>query len=131
MHQSSFHIMGQFRSLVMKRFNGRKISILDVGSHGVNGTYRELFSDGDLFSYTRLDLEPGQNVQYVPPDPYVWAELNDESFDVIFSGQTFQHVEYPWLIMKELARTLKKNGLVCIVASSRGPEHKYPGDCWR
>ncbi|MBA4389330.1 MAG: hypothetical protein C0399_00105 [Syntrophus sp. (in: bacteria)] len=131
MHQSSYNIMSQFRNLVTKHFQGNKVRILDVGSHGVNGTYKEIFTDDKLYSYTGLDLQPGPNVDYVPSGPYCWPELQDESFDVIISGQAFEHIEYPWLIIEEINRVLKKNGLICIVAPSRGPEHKYPVDCWR
>ncbi len=81
--------------------------------------------------YSGLDVNPGPNVDYVPSDPYCWPELQDESFDVIVSGQAFEHIEYPWLIIEEMNRILKTNGLICIVAPSRGPEHKYPVDCWR
>lgn len=46
------------------------VSILDVGSYGVNGTYKEIFSDENMFNYSGLDLQPGLNVDYVPKDPY-------------------------------------------------------------
>ncbi|MHB8910069.1 MAG: glycosyltransferase [Syntrophales bacterium] len=131
MHQSSFHIIKGFRKLVAKNFPQDGIAILDVGSYGVNGTYREIFSDTGKYLYTGLDVNPGPNVDYVPADPYRWPELQDESFDAIISGQAFEHIEYPWLIIEEMNRVLKKNGLICIVAPSRGPEHKYPLDCWR
>ncbi|MEE9910748.1 MAG: glycosyltransferase [Deltaproteobacteria bacterium] len=131
MHQSSFNIITQFRTLVEKNFPQDKVKILDVGSYGVNGTYKEIFCDKEKFLYTGLDVNPGPNVDYVPADPYDWPELSDESFDVIISGQAFEHIEYPWLIIEEMNRVLKKNGLICIVAPSRGPEHKYPVDCWR
>ncbi len=131
MHQSSFHIILRFRKLVEKNFSDRQIRILDVGSYGVNGTYREIFADPEKYSYTGLDVNPGPNVDYVPSDPYHWTKLPDQSFDVIVSGQAFEHIEYPWLIIEEISRVLKKNGLACIVAPSRGPEHKYPVDCWR
>lgn len=131
MHQSSFHIITRFRQLVDKHFTGCPISILDVGSYGVNGTYKEIFADTTRYTYTGLDVNPGPNVDYVPADPYAWPELADESFDVIVSGQAFEHIEYPWLIIEEMSRVLKKNGLIGIVAPSRGPEHKYPVDCWR
>ncbi|MCX5809877.1 MAG: glycosyltransferase [Proteobacteria bacterium] len=97
----------------------------------MNGTYKEIFSDAAKYLYTGLDVNPGPNVDYVPSDPYSWPELQDESFDVIISGQAFEHIEYPWMIIEEMNRVLKKNGLICIVAPSRGPEHKYPVDCWR
>ena len=131
MHQSSYHIIAHFRELVAKTFPQEKIKILDVGSYGVNGTYKEIFSDSGKYLYTGLDVNAGPNVDYVPSDPYCWPELQDESFDVIISGQAFEHIEHPWLIIEEMNRVLKKNGLVCIVAPSRGPEHKYPVDCWR
>lgn len=131
MHQSSFNIITRFRELVEKNFPQDKVKILDVGSYGVNGTYKEIFSDAAKYSYTGLDVNPGPNVDYVPVDPYLWKELANESFDVIVSGQAFEHIEYPWLIMEEMSRVLRKGGLICIVAPSRGPEHKYPVDCWR
>lgn len=131
MHQSSYHIMTQFSHLVSGRFKDTKVRILDVGSLGVNGTYRDIFSDTDRFIYTGLDVNPGPNVDYVPNNPYEWTELDDESFDVIISGQAFEHIEFPWLIIREMGRKLRRNGLICIVAPSRGPEHKYPVDCWR
>lgn len=131
MHQSSFHIITRFRELVDKNYPQSGIEVLDVGSYGVNGTYKEIFSDTVKYHYTGLDVNAGPNVDYVPADPYNWPELPDESFDVIISGQAFEHIEHPWLIMEEMSRVLKKNGLICIVAPSRGPEHKYPVDCWR
>jgi GT2 family glycosyltransferase/2-polyprenyl-3-methyl-5-hydroxy-6-metoxy-1,4-benzoquinol methylase len=131
MHQSSYSIITRFRDLVEKHFQNDKIRILDVGSYGVNGTYKEIFSDTNRFNYLGLDVTPGPNVDYVPQEPYCWPELENESFDVIISGQAFEHIEFPWLIVEEMSKKLKKNGLICIVAPSRGPEHKYPVDCWR
>jgi GT2 family glycosyltransferase/2-polyprenyl-3-methyl-5-hydroxy-6-metoxy-1,4-benzoquinol methylase len=131
MHESSFHTMSRFRNLVEKHFSGNRVSVLDVGSYGVNGTYRDIFSDDTMFEYRGLDLQPGPNVDYVPKDPYAWEELEPECFDVIISGQAFEHIEFPWLIMEEITRILKKNGLACLIAPSRGPEHKYPVDCYR
>lgn len=131
MHQSSYHIMTRFKELLEKNYHQEKIMLLDVGSYGVNGTYKEIFSDSEKYLYTGLDVTPGSNVDYVPSDPYRWPELQEESFDAIISGQAFEHIEYPWMIVEEMNRVLKKNGLICIVAPSRGPEHKYPVDCWR
>jgi O-antigen biosynthesis protein len=130
-HQSSFNIMRKFRDRLETERPTGALALLDVGSYGVNGTYREIFSDVTRFRYTGLDLQPGPNVDCVPRDPYHWPELADESFDVIISGQAFEHMEFPWLAIDEMGRKLKKNGLVCIVAPSRGPQHRYPVDCWR
>ncbi|NTW58570.1 MAG: glycosyltransferase [Nitrospirae bacterium] len=131
MHQSSFSIITHFKELVVKHYPKGIIKVLDVGSYGVNGTFKEIFSDSTRFNYVGLDVTAGPNVDYVPKDPYRWLELADDSFDILISGQAFEHIEFPWLIIEEMHRTLKPNGLICIIAPSRGPEHKYPVDCWR
>ena len=131
MHQSSYHLMTKFRDRIDHELPAGTLTVLDVGSYGVNGTYRDVFSDTARFSYTGLDLQPGPNVDCVPKDAYDWPELADASFDVIVSGQAFEHMEFPWLAIDEMHRKLKDNGLICIVAPSRGPEHRYPLDCWR
>ena len=131
MHQSSYEIVKRFRGLVDKVLPNGKLSVLDVGSCGVNGTYKEIFADSDRYIYTGLDVVPGPNVDFIPADPYCWSELQDGSFDVIISGQAFEHIAFPWRTMEQIGLKLKKGGLVCIVSPSRGPEHRYPVDCWR
>jgi len=131
MHQSSYQILTKFEELLEKHSQGRKIRILDVGSYGVNGTYKDIFADSERYDYTGLDLEAGPNVDYVPDDPYKWSGLEDGAYDAVISGQVFEHVEFPWLTIAEMKKKLKTNGLMCIVAPSRGPEHRYPADCWR
>jgi len=49
----------------------------------------------------------------------------------VISGQAFEHIQYFWITMLEIARVLKPGGICCILAPSSGPEHRYPLDCWR
>lgn len=130
MHQSSFERMRRFADQVRERFAGKTVRVLDVGSMGVNGTYKELFSFPGV-QYVGLDIAPGPNVDVVPRDAYCWPELEDESFDVVVSGQALEHIEFPWRIVREIARKLKVGGQACLIAPSRGPEHRYPVDCYR
>jgi SAM-dependent methyltransferase len=51
--------------------------------------------------------------------------------DVVISGQVLEHAEYFWITALEMARVLKPGGLICLIAPSAGPEHRYPVDCWR
>lgn len=122
--------MAEFSEFVKTRYAGREIRVLDVGSQGINGTYKDLFSFEGV-EYVGMDAEAGPNVDLVPRDPYDWTELEDDSFDVIVSGQTLEHVEFPWLTMVQIARKLKPGGLACLIAPSRGREHRYPVDCYR
>ncbi len=105
-------------------------SVLDVGSYNVNGTYKGLFK-GERFSYSGLDMEEGPNVDIVPASTYKWDEIEDDTYDVVISGQALEHVEFFWLTVAEMVRVTKKDGLICIIAPNGFGEHRYPVDCWR
>lgn len=106
------------------------LAILDVGSADVNGSYREIFAHLP-WRYTGLDMAPGKNVDIVPRDPYYWREVEAGKYDAVVSGQAFEHAEFFWETMREIARALKPGGLCCILAPSAAPEHRHPVDCWR
>jgi SAM-dependent methyltransferase len=124
-HESSFEKVRAFRNAYL---NGSE-SVLEVGSKSGNLTLRQLFPPP--FAYVGLDIEPGNNVDFVPADPYQWSELAAESFDVVVSNQTFEHIPYCWITMAEIARVTTQGGMVAIIAPSEGNPHRYPLDCWR
>ena len=128
MHKSSYKIMQRFRDDYVAGIPGENISILDVGSLDVNGSYSDLFSK---YKYIGLDREKGPNVHMVPFYTYKWLELSDNLFDIVISGQAFEHIEFFWITMSEMVRVLKKGGLMCLVAPIGFKEHRYPVDCWR
>ena len=129
-HQSSYDKMARFVERHLDKRRGIPTKIVDIGSMDVNGTYRDLFDD-NKWSYTGVDLAPGNNVDVVLSDPYRWKELPSRSFDIVVSGQVFEHMEFFWLAMFEVNRIMKVGSLSCIIVPSSGPEHKYPLDCWR
>jgi SAM-dependent methyltransferase len=106
--------------------------VYDVGSREVSGgSYAPLFADLPQWRYVGLDIEPGANVDIVVSDPYAWRELEANSADLVISGQTFEHIEYPWLAIKEIARILTAGSLACIIVPSKGQIHRHPVDCYR
>jgi cephalosporin hydroxylase len=122
--------MSGFAQQARKIFGEQPIKMLDVGSASVNGSYRPLFEWPGV-SYTGLDMAPGENVHFVPKDMYDWRELPDQSFDIIISGQALEHIEFPWLTVEQMSKKIKTGGLICLIAPSRGPEHRFPTDCYR
>ena len=130
MHLSSIDKMKQFREKYLSGKEDMPLKIIDLGSMEIGGSYRPLFNE-EKWEYSGLDLCAGKNVDIVLSDPYNWLEIKSESADVCISGQTFEHIEYFWKTMSEIARILRPGGLCCIIAPSGGPEHKYPVDCWR
>lgn len=108
----------------------QQLTILDLGSMNVNGTYRPIFTLPN-WTYIGADLESGPNVDLVLRDPYHWQEIKDNSLNVVVSGQAFEHIEFFWLTMLQIKLKLAPQGLCCMIAPSRGNEHRYPVDCWR
>jgi SAM-dependent methyltransferase len=107
----------------------RPLVVGDIGSHDEGFNYRALFANPG-WAYVGVDLFAGTNVDVVMPSPYEFP-FPDEHFDVLISGQTFEHVKFFWLTWMEMVRTLKPGGYIFLIAPSRGHEHRCPVDCWR
>ncbi|MFM9914934.1 MAG: methyltransferase domain-containing protein [Rhizobacter sp.] len=127
MHSSSLQ---HVRQLVHQHLSDKSIlKVIDIGSYDVNGSYKPMFVR-DGWTYTGVDLAAGPNVDVVLLSPYR-LPFPSYSVDVIVSGQAFEHVEFFWLTWLEMVRVLKPGGLIFLLAPSRGPEHRFPQDCWR
>jgi SAM-dependent methyltransferase len=130
MHASSIIRMKWFVDNYASKISKNKIKVLDVGSYDVNGSYKHLFID-DKYEYVGLDMEKGPNVDIVLENPYNWNEIETDTYDIVISGQAFEHIEFFWITMSEMTRVLKKNGLICIIAPNGFEEHRHPVDCYR
>ena len=109
-----------------------KLKILDIGSFDMNGDYNYgSILNEKKWTYHGLDLKEGNNVDIVVENAYDWKEVNDETYDVVISGQAFEHIEYFWLTLEEVKRVLKPGGLFCLIVPSSGPVHRNPYDCYR
>ncbi len=103
-------LMQIFFDSYLKDFRDESIRVLDVGSQVVDEdarSYKQLLT-GLPWAYTGLDISPGMNVDVCVKDPYVWPELASDSFDVVISGQTFEHVPYFWTLAYEMGRVLRQ-----------------------
>jgi SAM-dependent methyltransferase len=118
------------QNFVDKYLEDRELKILDLGSLDITGNQNKCFRN-PKWKLICADIMEGKNVDVVLKKPYEWNEFADSSFDVVVSNQTFEHIEFPWLTIKEIARILKSGGLGCLVAPSAGYMHRYPVDCWR
>lgn len=106
-----------------------EISVYDIGGANVNGNYSDIFSENP-FKYISVDIDPSANVDIVLEDPYK-LPFDDNSLDIIISGQVFEHAEFFWLLFAECIRALKPDGMLILIAPSAGPIHRYPVDCYR
>jgi len=127
LHVSSYEHMRDLVDRYLDR--SQALTVVDIGSYDVNGSYRTLF-DAPRWAYRGVDLEAGPGVDVVLASPYR-LPFPSGSVDLVISGQAFEHVEYFWLMWMEMLRLLKPGGRIFLIAPSRGPEHRYPQDCWR
>lgn len=130
MHRSSYNKIKYFRDNYLNPND--ELKILDIGSFDKDGDYNYgLILNGENWTYHGLDLKDGSNVNVVVENPYDWKEIENEAYDVVISGQAFEHIEYFWLTLEEIKRVLKPEGLLCVIVPSSGPVHRNPYDCYR
>lgn len=138
MHQSSLDNMEACikRHILPDRgLAGRPIiRVLDVGGAEINGSYRPLFTAtlpaSTQCEYLVTDIAGDTRLNAVQADPYQ-LPFHDGGFDVVISGQTFEHCEFFWLLFKEMARVCSPEGVIILIAPSAGAIHRYPVDCYR
>ena len=131
MHPSSRINMQRARDLLGSRLeNG--INILDVGGRDINPnqdrSYREMFKNV-VNEYYIADIQEGANVTHVMTGEYE-LPFDDDSIDLVVSGQTLEHVKNPFRLTIEMARVLKPGGYIILIAPSAGERHDFR-DCWR
>ena len=130
MHKSSYLKMKYFKETYLNP--DMELKILDVGSFDKTGDYNYgMILNEDKWDYNGLDLRKGNNVDIIVENPYDWEELEDNSYDLIVSGQAFEHIEFFWLTLEQIKRILKPNGLFFLIVPSTGPVHRNPYDCYR
>lgn len=107
-------------------------SIVDYGGRRVEGhdSYYSLVSHLPHISYQGLDIEPGPGVDIVMTDPY-HSPIDDNSVDIVITGQMFEHCEFFWKTAEDMFRILKPGGYLLAITPSAGAVHRYPVDCWR
>jgi SAM-dependent methyltransferase len=129
MHPSAHAQMALSIERYMKK--DRRYRVLDFGS-GTSLeqklTHRSLLEPYDT-DYVGVDVREGNNIDVVMPKPYR-VPLKSQSFDVVLSGQVFEHVPFFWASLLEIARVMKPRAYFFMTLPSRGHTHsKY--DCWR
>jgi len=132
MHKSSMLRMQWFKENYVNNLDKKEtITVLDVGSQCIPGqeeSYKIFFNEPP-FQYIGLDMIEGYNVDIAVKHAYQWDEVPDNFCDILITGQTFEHIEFPWFTITEIARVLKPNGVVCILVPSRQGLHRYPVNC--
>ena len=96
-----------------------ELKILDVGSLDGQGDYNysDIFNEKN-WTYTGLDFQAGHNVDIVVTDIYNWFEVEDNTYDVVISGQIFVDglgVGDVGNIVLRDRQNLAENGIIIVV----------------
>jgi hypothetical protein len=81
--------------------------------------------------YIGTDFVAGPDVDVVA-DVHVLSEVvGPESFDIIVSFSTFEHIKYPHIAAHQIMKTLKVGGLLFIQTHQTFKLHAFPNDYFR
>jgi len=103
--------------------------VLEIGPDAFPSTYRSIADRGGL-TWDTIDIFPNPSLTFVATSAYSFP-IDDESYDVILSGNVIEHVPKIWVWMKELVRVCKTGGTVITINPVSWPYHEAPIDCWR
>lgn len=106
-----------------KYINGK---ILDFGAG--RAKYKDIIS-AKASRYVAFDQMPGSNIDVV--GSVLKSPFLDGEFDTVVSTQVLEHVENPWLMLKEITRVLKKDGVCILTVPFLVPYHPDPQDNFR
>ncbi len=104
-------------------------SMLEIG-----GRYEGNYSAEENFwglKYYNLNLENKFGCERTLVGDITKCDLPDNSYDFIYSMDTFEHINRPWLAAKEIERLLKPGGIAFIVTLFSWRYHPDPIDYWR
>jgi len=105
--------------------------ILEVGSYDVNGSLRYLLSMLEPKEYTGSDIMAGPGVDLVCPAHSLMEHFGKESFDLVVSTSTLEHIREWKTALSNIKNVCKSGGYMIVTAPSRWPFHEYPYDFWR
>lgn len=120
-----------FENTTVEEFRGKKV--LEIGSRYVNGSVRP-FVERFLMpaSYVGIDIEQGRYVDLVVPVGQLVSRFGPDSFDVIISTETLEHLQDWKDAITNIKAALKTGGLLYLTTVRKGyGYHGYPYDFWR
>ena len=116
--------------LQAKKFSG---VFLDIGC-GYMPYKSMITSSGNVKKYLGMDLESNKFSEQIRPD-ITWdgitIPLDSESVDSAMATEVLEHCPEPGVVLKEVTRVLKPNGVFFITVPFLWPLHDVPNDEYR
>lgn len=112
------------------------MKVLEIGPSGIPSAYSKIVNNSSIhwdtvdFENTVYINSNTNRLTYTIDNPYSFP-IENETYDIILSGQVIEHVQEIWKWMIELKRILKPNGIIFTINPVSWPFHEAPIDCWR
>lgn len=111
----------------------KNVSFLDVGGqeggrgNKIVGRSKKLGVD-----YVNMELDVKKETsKLIRGDICSCPQIPDESYDIVFSHNVFEHLKTPWTAAEECIRINKKGGLNIHITPFSWHYHPLPVDCFR
>ena len=111
--------------LVEELSHGEKMNFIDIGAR--DGVKTKLAVG---YAYTGMDISP-RSEDIIFGDICNCPQIPDNTYDVVFSMDVFEHVKYPWKAAAESIRIAKPGGLIIHRTLFAYRYHPCPHDFWR
>lgn len=118
MHETKDVIIG-----TLKYVSGKTLD-LGAGTAKYSGFIKQKAKE-----YVTFDAVAGKNIDIV--GDVLNLPIGNETFDTVISTQVLEHVEKPWIMVKEIRRILKEGGICILTAPFLSPYHSDPRDYFR
>lgn len=119
-----------FKHFCTEANSNDQASILELGSRDVTGVRRnQLFPK--CKKYIGFDIIPGDCVDVVGDAHLLSNYFEKDTIDFVYAVSVFEHLMFPWKVVTETNRVIKKGGLLFISTHPAWPNHEMPWDFWR
>ena len=105
--------------------------MIEVGSYDVNGSLRYIAELLKPAEYIGVDIMEGPGVDIICPSENLLQEFGKESFDLVISTCTLEHIRDWQKAVSNIKGVCKPNGIILIIVPSDWPLHDCPYDFWR
>ena len=107
------------------------ISVLNVGG-GFSKSNEKFLCNHNKVSYTVMDLQNNENLSNVIIGDITELNLKiDNTYDLIYSSNTFEHILNPWDATKNIKKLLNNNGVFFCIVPFSWRYHACPYDTYR
>ena len=118
------------KNLSAEDIKGKKV--LEVGACDYANSLRLIVEAYHPSEYVGVDMKKGPGVDVVCNAENLVERFGKDSFDVVISTGTLEHVRDWKKVVSNIKNVCKPNGIILITAPSKGfPYHAYPYDFWR